>query len=101
MVPKINDASLLQGINRGDLVSSVSKPPASGFSEMVSKGIQSVNNDLVQASKVSESFMTGEKKYDIHEVMIALEKADISFRYMAQVRNKVLDAYNEVMRMQV
>ncbi len=77
------------------------KKPKSGFAEVVSKSIQSVNNDLVQASKVSESFLTGEKTYDIHEVMISLEKADVSFRYMAQIRNKVLDAYNEIMRMQV
>ncbi|QQR81117.1 MAG: flagellar hook-basal body complex protein FliE [Deltaproteobacteria bacterium] len=73
----------------------------SGFAEMVSQGIQSVNHEMNEATKVSESFMMGEKKYDIHEVMISLEKADLSFRYMAQVRNKVLDAYNEVMRMQV
>ena len=37
----------------------------------------------------------------IHEAMIALEKADISFRAMLQVRNKIVDAYQEVMRMTV
>jgi flagellar hook-basal body complex protein FliE len=37
----------------------------------------------------------------IHEAMIALEKADISFRAMLQVRNKIVDAYQEVMRMSV
>jgi len=37
----------------------------------------------------------------IHEVIIAMEKADISFRTMLQVRNKVLDAYQEIMRMTV
>jgi flagellar hook-basal body complex protein FliE len=37
----------------------------------------------------------------IHEAMIALEKAGISFQVMMQVRNKILDAYQEVMRMQV
>src|SRR5574340_212127 len=37
----------------------------------------------------------------IHEAMIALEKADRSFRTMMQVRNKILDAYQEIMRMQV
>jgi flagellar hook-basal body complex protein FliE len=37
----------------------------------------------------------------IHEAMIALEKADLSFRTMMQVRNKILDAYQEIMRMQV
>ena len=37
----------------------------------------------------------------IHEAMIALEKANLSFRTMMQIRNKILDAYQEVMRMQV
>src|SRR5438128_2095779 len=70
------------------------------FADALKKGVESVNKDLIQADKVSTEFMTG-GKHDIHEVMIALEKADLSFRYMAQVRNKVLDAYAEVMRMQV
>ncbi|MGO9212512.1 MAG: flagellar hook-basal body complex protein FliE [Syntrophales bacterium] len=37
----------------------------------------------------------------IHDAVIALEKADLSFRKMIQVRNKILEAYQEVMRMQV
>jgi len=37
----------------------------------------------------------------IHEAMIALEKANISFRVMMTVRNKIMDAYQEIMRMQV
>ena len=40
-------------------------------------------------------------KGDLQETMIALEKADVSFRLMMQIRNKVLDAYQEIMRMQV
>lgn len=42
-----------------------------------------------------------ENSGSIHEAMIALEKADISFRAMMQVRNKIIEAYQEVMRMQV
>ena len=38
---------------------------------------------------------------NIHETMIAIEKAEISFKLMLQVRNKILEAYQEVMRMQV
>lgn len=38
---------------------------------------------------------------NLHEAMIAMEKADISLRYMVQVRNKAIDAYQEIMRMQV
>jgi flagellar hook-basal body complex protein FliE len=45
--------------------------------------------------------LVGEGKGDLQETMIALEKADVSFRLMMQIRNKVLDAYQEIMRMQV
>lgn len=45
--------------------------------------------------------MVGEGKGDLQDTMIALERADVSFRLMMQIRNKVLDAYQEIMRMQV
>ena len=70
------------------------------FQELVFKGINDVNHDLVKSEKISQEFMTGQK-HNLHEVMISLEQADLSFRYMTTIRNKVLDAYSEVMRMQV
>ena len=66
------------------------------FSELVSK----VNNIQVQTDKSIQSLASGENK-NLHEVMIAVEKASISFQFMSQVRNKALEAYQEVMRMQV
>jgi len=53
--------------------------------------------------KASEAIqqMVGEGKGDLQDTMIALEKADVSFRLMMQIRNKVLDAYQEIIRMQV
>jgi len=44
--------------------------------------------------------IAGESK-NLHETMIAMEKADISFRLMMGVRNKIIEAYQEIMRMQV
>ena len=46
-------------------------------------------------------YAVGEGKGDLQETMVALEKADVSFRLMMQIRNKVLEAYQEIMRMQV
>ena len=53
--------------------------------------------------KASEAIqqMVGEGKGDLQDTMIAIEKADVSFRLMMQIRNKVLDAYQEIIRMQV
>ena len=72
-----------------------------GFEKDLAKGIESVNQSLIQADSMATRFMQGDKSIELHEVMISMEKADLSFRYMTQVRNKVLDAYQEIMRMQV
>lgn len=66
------------------------------FSELVSK----VNDIQVQSDKSIQGLASGENK-NLHEVMIAVEKASISFQFMSHVRNKALEAYQEVMRMQV
>ena len=66
------------------------------FSELVSK----VNDIQIQSDKSIQDLASGENK-NLHEVMIAVEKSSISFQFMSQVRNKALEAYQEVMRMQV
>ncbi|MEK7355209.1 MAG: flagellar hook-basal body complex protein FliE, partial [Bdellovibrionota bacterium] len=54
----------------------------------------------VDADKKAQALATG-KTTDIPEVMMAAEKADIALRMMVQVRNKIIDAYQDVMKMQV
>ncbi len=76
------------------------QPEATNFSELVTNGINKVHETMLQSAQMSREFMQ-EGKHDMHEVLIALEQADLSFKFMSQIRNKVLDVYNEVMRMQV
>lgn len=59
--------------------------------------ISRLQNDADKAIETVQFQNTG----SIHEAMIALEKADVSFKVMMQVRNKILDAYQEIMRMQI
>lgn len=66
------------------------------FSELVSK----VNDLQTQSDKSIQELASGENK-NLHEVMISMEKASISFQFMSSVRNKALEAYQEMMRMQV
>jgi len=73
---------------------------AGGFGEFLKQAVKEVNQGQVDSDKAVEQLHTGQAK-NIHEVMIALEKADISMRLMVQMRNKIVDAYQEVMRMQV
>jgi flagellar hook-basal body complex protein FliE len=71
-----------------------------GFTKMLGDMINKVNDQQLAANKSIENFSTGESK-GLHEVMIAIEKSSISFQFLTQVRNKALDAYHEIMRMQV
>ena len=71
-----------------------------GFKETVSNFVNEVNDLQVKAGESVENFATG-KVENVHEVMIAMSKAEVSFKFMMETRNKLIDAYKEIMRMQV
>ena len=74
---------------------------ASGsFADILKGAVSETNSLLLNAEDTATKVVTGDSG-SLHQAMIALEKADISFRTLLQVRNKVLEAYQEVMRMQV
>jgi flagellar hook-basal body complex protein FliE len=58
-----------------------------------------VDRQLQDANRKTEEFAVG-KRFDLHEIMVSTEKADLSLRLLMQIRNKLLDAYQEIMRMQ-
>lgn len=74
--------------------------PAPGFAAWVSDSIGGVNDSMVKADAEVRQVALGAGP-SLHEVMIGLEEARLSFQLLAQVRNRLLDAYQEVMRMQV
>lgn len=71
-----------------------------GFGAMLKESINEVNNYQLAADKSVEELATGKNK-NIHETMIAISQADAAFKMTMQVRNKVVDAYQEIMRMSV
>jgi len=73
---------------------------AKPFSSVLQDAIADINKLQVNADEAIAKVELGNTA-SIHEAMIALEKAGISFRTMMQVRNKIMDAYQEVMRIQV
>jgi flagellar hook-basal body complex protein FliE len=75
-------------------------PPASGFADWFTQELRSVNTGLVNADNDIQRLALGETR-SLHEVMIHMEEARLSFQLLAQVRNRLLEAYQEVMRMQV
>jgi len=70
------------------------------FGTLLRSKIEEVNQMKLDADEAVAKVELSDSG-SIHEAMIALEKADISFRTMLQVRNRMLEAYQEVMRMQV
>ncbi|HLW56302.1 MAG TPA: flagellar hook-basal body complex protein FliE [Bacteriovoracaceae bacterium] len=79
----------------------IQEPGASKtFGEFLQASISQVNNLQIEANTAMEKLASGESQ-NLHETLLAVEKADIAFRTMNQVRSKVIDAYREIMRMQI
>ena len=70
------------------------------FSETLKKFVSDVNNLQLEADNQMRLMAAGQAE-NLHDVMIAVEKAGISFELLMEIRNKVLEAYQELMRMQV
>jgi len=70
------------------------------FSTFLNESLEKVNLLEKQSEEYNVKLVTGELD-NIHEVMIAAQKADIALQLTMQIRNKVIDAYKEIMRMQI
>lgn len=71
------------------------------FTELFTKAIDQVNETQKASATLSRSYEQGEAGVDITDVMIAKEKASVSFQSMVQVRNKLVDAYRDIMNMPI
>ena len=68
------------------------------FGKMLARSLDEVNQLKLNADEAINDLAVGKQK-DIHQTMIALEKADVAFQLMMQVRNKIVAAYETIMRM--
>jgi flagellar hook-basal body complex protein FliE len=73
---------------------------ATSFSDLFHRALQEVNADEYNAAQEVRNLMTGQGT-DMHTAVMAVHKADVSFNTMMAVRSKLVDAYREVMRMQM
>jgi flagellar hook-basal body complex protein FliE len=76
------------------------QPPATDFSSWLEQQVADVNAKVSQADMQVRQLAVGDNT-NIHQVMISLEKAHLSLELVVQVRNKVLEAYQNMMQMQV
>ena len=73
---------------------------SASFGDMLARSLSEVNQLHLKADEAVQDLATGRQR-DIHQTMIALEKAEIAFQFLMQIRNKIISAYETVMRMQV
>ena len=87
----------------GGRVSESQSAPAGGadFAKILQNSIDQVNQTQQQAQDMAANFAAGDGNTNLQDVMISLQKANISFQEMVQVRNKLVSAYQDVMNMQV
>ena len=101
---KLNQALTLLpnvgGPTNGNEVNNALKESGASFGQTLSQAISDVNDLQSQAGKAVEGMVTGEST-DLHDVMIAVEKARTSFDLLMEIRNKTIDMYQEIMRIQV
>lgn len=70
------------------------------FSDVLKNAIENVNRAQLVSDQKTEAFAMGEN-IDLHDVMITAQKASITLETTVQIQKRVIDAYNEIMRMQV
>jgi flagellar hook-basal body complex protein FliE len=71
-----------------------------GFKDRLAKVLGDVNQLQLDSGEAAQKFVSGEID-DVHDVMIAAEKASVSLELTLEVRNKLLEAYREIMRIQM
>ena len=71
----------------------------SDFSALLRESISAVGQSQMEAGRMTASFERGDAGADLGRTMIAVQKADLSLRTMVEVRNKMVDAYKEIMSM--
>ncbi len=79
----------------------VGKADAPSFGSMFKQAVDSVNSTQKASASLTKAFEMGDPNVDLADVMIASEKAGVSFQAMLQVRNKLLEAYRDVLNMPI
>lgn len=92
---QVEREALKQGLDLGE-----SPKEGGSFSDVLEQSLDQVNQLQLNADSAMKEFVAGRTK-NIHETMLAIEQADVSLKMMMQVRNKIIEAYREIMKMQV
>ena len=95
-------AAELRELNAGALggPGKAAAPAQGSFSNLLGQMVQDVNSKQIAAGQALQDLQSGQN-VSLHQTMITMEEASVSFQLMVEVRNRLLDSYQEIMRMQV
>ncbi|HEX5393360.1 MAG TPA: flagellar hook-basal body complex protein FliE [Rhodocyclaceae bacterium] len=88
-------------VAQGKPASQAAEAGGTDFSKVLQSTLEQVNQAQQSAQKMTQDFASGQDNVNLQDVMVNLQKANISFQQMVQVRNKLVTAYNDIMNMQV
>lgn len=92
----------IKGLNKSGQAEGIgSKEEGASFGSVLSNALKEVDTLQTSADTQIQGLLTGSSPVTTHDAMIALEKADVAFQLMSQIRTKIVRAYEEIMRTQV
>lgn len=91
----------LEGLAARDKPNGVEPNNNASFSNIMEQAVNKVNEVQKASSAISKSYLEGDPNVDVTDVMIASQKAGVAFDSMLQVRNKLVEAYRDVMNMPI
>lgn len=98
--PSLQPTASMQALANGASVAGANPVGGPGFSGLVTQGLQEVNRQLAASQVDLQKLATGEAQ-NLHQIMIRMEESRLSFQLLMQARNRLLESYQEVMRMSV
>jgi flagellar hook-basal body complex protein FliE len=97
---KINFPVGQMSIDSNKNINGTTKSGNVSFMDFLNNALNEVNKLQVESEKLNQAFAMGMND-NIHQVLIASEKADIALQFTVQIRNKLFEAYQEIMRMPI
>jgi flagellar hook-basal body complex protein FliE len=85
----------------GPLGSGVNGATAPGFQQTLAKAVEQVNQTQANASSLQQAFEMGDPRADLARVMVAMQQSQVAFRATVEVRNRLVQAYQDVMNMPI
>lgn len=98
---RVMEAQTKMGIKPAASPEMIGQPQQVDFGNLLKNSIEAVNETSLESTRVADAFERGDSNISLAQMMLTMEKANVSFQAMTQVRNRLLTAYQEIMNMPV